>query len=555
MGFGSTIFSTSLDLSTFHSVYHVIRHHHFSSFEHCFDITEEIETMAHLNEPTNSFESIVRFRARCLTLLLLLLVGSCSAMVVPQQYQQSAQQLSSTINLPHVAYISNNSTEIFIIGTSHFSSNSAAEVRHLISTVKPDGVVLELDPERCLRLTKQSCGFDASGSLQDTREDVVYGADFLAAINTCQEMDIPLFLGDEYAEETRNRLIRRMGELNAYSPIPLIQSLVPKKTDSKITGIDIIETFKRDPKKLTPLVVTTSPPFALASVFSLFNSHYNTNIQKNAETMTAMLGSSIEIGLVIVASLLLSSLLFNNVIVERDRVLATSAARAAAVVKSLKCGESIRKRWKFVASTQKLQPEEQKTETLLSQEHDICTDSTKIRVVKDVPLFTLKTPIQKGSSRNLNLFEPRWLKMMDQLANSASSSEGRKLGCVQCSNKFYSAISIDGSEGRYADIIFDTIGNLAELVSVEEGVRPVSGDRRLSVALCGGDSFIVEESNLVVCQDGYMIASAVEPYCLEEVTFKLGEKQRMYQDEVVRIVVVAGLLHGNGILSLLSGKD
>ena len=464
-------------------------------------------------------------------------------MIVPKssssQSQQSTQDslVSKLIELPHIAYTFNGNTEIFIIGTSHLSSNSASEVQSLISNVKPDGVVLELDPERCIRLTKQACGFDASGDIQKTG-DVVYGADFLAAINACIENDIPLFLGDEYAQETRERLLNRITHLDAYSPLPLFNSLMPRLELANISSrIDVIETFRRDPNKLTPLVVTTSPPFVLASVLALMNN------QHSVTTYNYQLGSTIEIGLVIIASVLLSSLLFNNIIVERDQVLAKSAIRAATILKSLKEGRSIRKRWEFKARIQQPPDTSSKQQILSRAERD---------VVKDVPLFTLKTPIEKGKIRNLNLFEPRWLKMIDQLRNNPS--QDLKLGCVRCTNKFYSVISINEQECRYADIIFDTIGNLADVMKINEGQRPISGDRRLSVSMRGGDSFIIDESNLSICDEGYMIASAVETHCLEHVSSAL-DTINDNNDEVVRIVIVVGLLHGNGILSLLSEVD
>ena len=221
-------------------------------------------------------------------------------------------------------------------------------------------------------------------------------------------------------------------------------------------------------------------------------------------------------------------------------MLAKSAIRAATILKSLKEGRSIRKRWEFKARIQQPPDTSSKQQILSRAERD---------VVKNVPLFTLKTPIEKGKIRNLNLFEPRWLKMIDQLRNNPS--QDLKLGCVRCTNKFYSVISINEQECRYADIIFDTIGNLADVMKINEGQRPASGDRRLGVSMRGGDSFIIDESNLSICDEGYMIASAVETHCLEHVSSAL-DTINDNNDEVVRIVIVVGLLHGNGILSLLS---
>jgi hypothetical protein len=113
---------------------------------------------------------------------------------------------------PHIGFVNATTTarslEVFVIGTSHFICNSAQEVTQLIEQVQPDGVVLELDPERVIRLSKRFVGFDAFGnSIGDGKapEDMLYGADFFAAINTCQLLDIPMFLGDEYVQETTQR--------------------------------------------------------------------------------------------------------------------------------------------------------------------------------------------------------------------------------------------------------------------------------------------------------------------------------------------------------------
>jgi hypothetical protein len=369
----------------------------------------------------------MKMKRTLLSLLIAVSLWCGDALTLPRS-QQHHSTVSQLIQEPHIAHLSNSTTEIFIIGTSHFACNSASEVQTLISTVSPDGVVLELDPERCLRLTKQSAGIDASGAISANTEELLYGADFVAAINTCQDMDIPLFLGDEYAQETRERLLTRLWDMNAYSPQSLVRSLFPgTEVQSRI---DVLQSFIQDPRKLTPLVVTSSPPFML-SAFSLLNNQQHAIAYDNVNSATTMLeavSASIEIGSVLLASFLLSCFLFNNVIVERDRVLAASTVRALNVLRSLKERRSIRKRWRFVAATQE---RDTMSRPELSKEESI----NESAVLKDVPLFTLKTPIHKDQIRNLNLFEPRWLKMIDQLQSTSSI----QLGCIRCTNKFYSA--------------------------------------------------------------------------------------------------------------------
>lgn len=419
-----------------------------------------------------------------------------------------------------------------MIGTSHLRCNSAREVTSLIGTVRPDGVVLELDPERVLRLTKQSQGFDENGvgGGRRTADDVVYGADFVAAVDACQEWDVPLFLGDECVQETRRRIFERALDWRAYSPAPMAKSAlasVAGDEDERTVRIDIPGAFAKDPRKLVPLVATGSPPFLLASAFALFGdgafAYDGPAISNAVETIAS-----------IVASYLASSLLFNTVIAERDEILAANTLRAAKVLRSLKDGASIRKRWRFAVN----QDEKTPHATGANGESD------------SLPLFTLKTPLKRAAMRNLNLFEPRWLKMIDRITKEKDASEADIFGCVRCTNKFYSAISMEGVEGRYADVIFERVGTFAKIKELKEGRRPVSGDRKVNVVIEGGDSFVVDESNLSMSDDGYMVATDKLP--VDVVDFDRDMSSRGESKDVIRMVVVVGLLHGNGVIDLLS---
>eukprot|EP00577_Skeletonema_sp_RCC1716_P018741 CAMPEP_0113381228 /NCGR_PEP_ID=MMETSP0013_2-20120614/5182_1 /TAXON_ID=2843 ORGANISM="Skeletonema costatum, Strain 1716" /NCGR_SAMPLE_ID=MMETSP0013_2 /ASSEMBLY_ACC=CAM_ASM_000158 /LENGTH=267 /DNA_ID=CAMNT_0000263625 /DNA_START=139 /DNA_END=938 /DNA_ORIENTATION=+ /assembly_acc=CAM_ASM_000158 len=267
-------------------------------------------------------------------------------MSLPSKTQTSTTQtthhnINDIINSPHIGYIKDpsNKLEVFVIGTSHFRCSSAAEVTSLITQVRPDGVVLELDPERVLRLTKQYYGFDADGDItaqaqidvsvqtnpsNSGGEELLYGSDFVAAVTTCQEMDIPLFLGDEYAQETKQRLMQQLFRVEAYSPIPLVTSLVPDMTTttkaraadiSTTSRISLIDTFRTDPNKLTPLAVSSSPPLVIAALALL--------LQNNEAAASIAYSSSsgaldavmnvLETSLSIVLSFFASCFLFNTV--------------------------------------------------------------------------------------------------------------------------------------------------------------------------------------------------------------------------------------------------
>ena len=349
------------------------------------------------------------------------------------------------------------------------------------------------------------------------------------SVNAAQQLDIPLFLGDEYAQETKNRIRQDLFNRNAYSPVALIESIISSIQGDDGTNsvrMNILRTFAADPQKLIPLAISSSPPFLFASAIALFDNggssiaYDGLSLPDTFETILSILVSSFAV-----------SFLFNSVIKERDEILAESTIKASKVLRSLKDNISIRKRWKFT-----VQKHEEKDESNLS------TDS--------LPLFTLKTPLIKDAIRNLNLFEPRWLKMIDEVIRDKSTlDDDQVFGCVRCTNKFYSATSVKGEEGRYADIILEKTGTLARIKELEEGERP-SGDRKINVCIQGGDSFIVDESNLSVSNDGYMIASKIEPMDANGVYGVLSSQKETV--ESVRIVVVVGLLHGNGVIDLLS---
>ncbi len=458
---------------------------------------------------------------------------SAAVAFVPPCRDTAPGNLDKIIHSPHIGYVvvANRSLEVFVIGTSHFRCNSAHEVTSLIEEVRPDGVVLELDPERTLRLTKRHAGFDANGVITERQssDDVLYGADFLAAVDACQKMDIPMFLGDEYAQETKRRLTRQIMNWQAYSPGPLVESIaagLSNDENARKRKIDLMKAFVNDPKKLGPIVITSSPPLLIAAALALFD---NGAMAYDGHAILSFLG----IASSILFSFFATCLLFNAVIVERDSIIAANTIHAYDVLRSLKDDYSIRKRWWFKV----------KGQTKLLRDADLTSSSEAL------PLFTLKTPLRKGAVRNLNLFEPRWLTMIDEVTKD--SSDEKVFGCVRCTNKFYSAVSIDGVEGRYADVIFETCATFAKIKELKEGKRTVSGDRKINVSIEGFDSFIVDDSNVSISSDGYLRAVPAIQSKNREVGC-IRSNQETITKERIRLIVVVGLLHGNGVVDLIS---
>jgi hypothetical protein len=157
--------------------------------------------------------------------------------------------------------------------------------------------------------------------------------------------------------------------------------------------------------------------------------------------------------------------------------------------------------------------------------------------------------------------------MIDEIIQDKDPLNDKIFGCVRCTNKFYSATSVKGGEeGRYADVIFEKEASYAKIIDMKEGKRPTSGDRRIGVRIKGGDSFTVDESSLSV-RDGYIVAHNVKPTASRAVCHRSYHSQHNDVDsaldvdralssesdgERVRMVVVVGLLHGNGVVDLLS---
>ena len=430
-----------------------------------------------------------------------------------------------------------------VIGTSHLRCNSAREVRELIGQVRPDGVVVELDPERAVRLTKAGAG---SGDAEsgDGGPGVLFGEDFLSAIDAAKELDVPLFLGDEYPKETRERLVRTALVPGSYGAGRLLAALSPRRSaggngpgssSSSSSRIDLAGSLVQDPRKLLPLATVVSPPLLL--LLGTLPAYQYGDWATNASTLLSL-----------AISFLLSTKVFNTLIADRDEILAARMRNAASVVASLQRGGSVRKRWTFAVN-------EDRPATLIGGPVGGGTGDEP--AAYSIPLFTLKSPLRSEMTRNLNLFEPRWLKMIDDVT-SRRSVGSQSFGCVTCTNKFYSAIDLDGAEGRYADVIFRREGTMARITALTEGTRPVSGDRRLSVEIEGGDSFLVDdEDGISLSQEGYLVARH-PPHCERSCgndRGRNGAEEEGAVDRDVTILAVVGLGHANGVIDLLSGRS
>ena len=448
----------------------------------------------------------------------------------------------------------------------------------MIRRQKPDGVVIELDPERLLRLTlddattRTAAMENTSKVVEDIIGDRWFGGDFLSAIETSKELDIPLFLGDEYPIETRQRFIDTLFDVDSYKAetfLGAITSLFRPRLrhtiDSRpeVLSVDVFGTFLEDPRKLLPLAATLSLP-VFAVVVTMLLDASGPQGSSTYEAVTTLIS--------LVISFVASCKVYNNLIVDRDIVLASNVQRAATTMALLKSNQLIRKRWTFSVHES---DDGKKLE-------DIITDQPSTPPSTSIPLFTLKNPLEQNAARNLNLFEPRWLKMIDRLlsnapqldsrtakvdvaSGSSQTAEPQIIGCVTCTNKFYSAINANKAsadslpslfkEGRYADVIFHRRGRFGELVNVVEGSRP-SGARKVGAKILGKEAFDLSSSRdengndrISVVEEGYLTASGLQSIDEDE---RINEADLGNIPDEINIVVVVGLLHANGVLDCLS---
>jgi len=211
------------------------------------------------------------------------------------------------------------------------------------------------------------------------------------------------------------------------------------------------------------------------------------------------------------------------------------------VIESLRKKETLRKRWTFTVDNRRRNPE---------MKRDLYVDD---EVNECIPIFTLKTKLELGQNRNLNLFEPRWLQMIDSLSEKrrpySDLKESPQFITVTCPNKFYSSVAVNGSEGRYADIIFSKEGRMAALLETKEGNRP-SGDRRISCKIEGGEKVTLDEGNASLRNEGYMVMEK-RKLSLDSSPVVVESCEKL-DVKPIKIVVVVGLLHANGIIDRLS---
>lgn len=95
---------------------------------------------------------------------------------------------------------------------------------------------------------------------------------------------------------------------------------------------------------------------------------------------------------------------------------------------------------------------------------------------------------------------------------------------------------------------------MAELTNLVEGTRPVSGDRKVGARIEGRETFVIDEDKLAISKEGYLVVSDIScEVGADDCRDKCDDGVSMVKGgEDIKIVVVVGLLHVNGVIDRLA---
>ena len=461
--------------------------------------------------------------------------------------------------LPCVGQATGPAGTVVVVGTVHSPCRSAAEVRRVIAETQPDAVVIELDQER----------FDL---LQDTSGPQRYGAEFAAAASAAVENGVPVVLGDARTRDIKAALLRDwtpdVGRL-----VRAAKLATQRSSSDAVSRVSVPGTLLADPAKGFPVAV------AVSWVSLLFAA---TTMAAPADAAAAAAPSLPEAAAVTAASavfgfalVLVAARVLDVLLIARDEVLADSALRAVAMAAAVRDGRLLRRRFTFSTAS---------SGAAKGIEHEVDDD-------QQLALFTVKRPLGAGEVRRLNLYEPRWLAMMDDLAaqnrrravseggegkpeanddgvEAAPSAwlPGATLGCVLSPNRWYSRAENGGGEQeaaqeedaaaaaaavaagsgvlRSADVLLESRCRVARVLRAEEAVRPVTGARLLRVWVEGLEAAEGGEAAL----DGDALGASSRGYLVGRVRSTAVAPAAAAEARPVRIVCVVGLAHANGVL-------
>ena len=424
---------------------------------------------------------------------------------------------------------SHHPTKIVVVGTNHNSASDAEKVTRVIEDVEPDVVVVELDFERMN-------SFFESFFMQ-RRRIPKGGGDFMNAVKsgttttttTTSKPPPIVILGDVKMKEIPEMLLNKAMINPGFGGLAYF-----------------LESFKG-----AFGVAPTASVVTITLACTLVDNNF-------IELLVLLYGVSV------VSDVLLK---------DRDVILAENVIKGVDIAKRLRKKELLSKQFTFSSSSCSLTN---------NDDDDVCDEEKEDAAL---PVFTLKRPFEnKDEIRRLNLFEPRWLAMLDEIANRNDGSlVGAKLGVVLAQNRLYTPANFDKIEQkRVASIVFDPFVQRAKVVDAKESTRPVTGARKVEVFIALdseiNDDFIGDFRE-APGQRGYMLASKkLEKKTTTTSTSKesttIGQSRRRRENDVIHdddddddakkkkttpppiaCVVVCGKLHVRGVVGRLSRES
>lgn len=419
--------------------------------------------------------------------------------------------------------------ECLVFGVVHTpSARQQSELRRFISDVAPDVVLLELDQQRL-------------NTLLESGPSIFYGAELATAASVAWESGSIVLLGDVRTRDSFAALLKT-GQL--IDPVRLragarlaLKSLFSDRPPLRKVwqNVDVLAALSDDLSKLAPMVIALA---LSAGVLAATSSSWHQQQGSPWELATSLAVASIEL-----AALLR---VFDVFLLARDEALAASAIRALDIASGLRSGRLLRRSWTFHSDPISL----------------ASARAARPTPVNTTPFFILRRPLEKGERRRLNLFEPRWLALMDELAGSASKGSlvGASFGTIAALNHICSpseasspSVSEDSepcmSSERLADIVLEPVARLARVMDVQEGVRPVTRARLLTLWIEGEDLVHIEPASLQAYGGGFLAGKVLDPVAEEHSDDCAGfSTQSADEQQTVRVVCVVGLAHANGVI-------
>ena len=427
---------------------------------------------------------------------------------------------------------SHHPTKIVVVGTNHNSASDAEKVTRVIEDVEPDVVVVELDFER------MNSFFESFFMQRRRRIPLKGGGDFMNAVKsgttttTTSKPPPIVILGDVKMKEIPEMLLNKAMMNPGFGGLAYF-----------------LESFKG-----AFGVAPTASVVTMTLACTLVDNNF-------IELLVLLYGVSV------VSDVLLK---------DRDVVLAENVIKGVDIAKRLRKKELLSKQFTFSSSSS--------CSLTNNDDDDVCDEKEEEDAA--LPVFTLKRPFEnKDEIRRLNLFEPRWLAMLDEIANRNDGSlVGAKLGVVLAQNRLYTPANFDKIEQqkRVASIVFDPFVQRAKVVAAKESTRPVTGARKVEVFIALdseiNDDFIGDFRE-APGQRGYMLASKkFEKKTTTTITSKestIGQSRRRRENDVIHddddddakkkktttkpppiaCVVVCGKLHVRGVVGRLSRES